>query len=276
MVYNNKFVVVVKVNGKVLRESKEAVYIPFGAEYSITLKNLNSVKAVANISIDGEDVMDSNEVIVDSNSEITLEGFIKNRKVSNKFKFIEKTDTISKYRGDKVSDGLIRVAFKFEEALKVSDTVWINGGWNINPWGDVSPWPYTYSPSKTSVRSSGDLGKLKGSSSINYSASIGSTGGADNISFNSIDKTISLSCDLNENEDGITVKGSESDQTFKIGSVNTLEDTEHIVVIQLKGQTKKNIVRKPITVKTKITCETCGKKSKSNNKFCSRCGTALF
>ncbi len=274
MVYNNKFVVVIKVNGKVLRESKDVVYIPFGSEYSVTLKNLNSVKAIASISIDGVDVMDSNDVIVNSNSEITLEGFIKNRKVSNKFRFIEKTDTISKYRGDKVSDGLIRIAFRFEKEVKLYETVWINSGWNASPWGEINPWPYTYSSSKTSIRSNSDLGKLKGSSSINYSAS---TGDADNTSFfNSLDKTISMSRDLNENEDGITVKGSESDQTFRVGSVNTLEDTEHIIILQLKGQTKKKKVKKPITVKTKITCETCGKKSKSNNKFCPRCGTALF
>ena len=44
MMYNNKLVAAIKSNGKVLREFGEEVYIPFGSEYSILIKNLHSVR----------------------------------------------------------------------------------------------------------------------------------------------------------------------------------------------------------------------------------------
>ena len=58
MVYQDKFVVSVKVNGKVLREhDKDHVYLPFGSEYSILLKNLESRKALVTINIDGKNAL---------------------------------------------------------------------------------------------------------------------------------------------------------------------------------------------------------------------------
>ncbi len=43
MMYKQNFVVVVKCNGKILREQdSDVVYLPFGAEYSILLKNKDS------------------------------------------------------------------------------------------------------------------------------------------------------------------------------------------------------------------------------------------
>ena len=45
MVYKSNFVAVVKTNGTILREkgeSNDEVYLPFGNEYSLLLKNKNS------------------------------------------------------------------------------------------------------------------------------------------------------------------------------------------------------------------------------------------
>lgn len=53
--YHQKLVCCVKVGGKVLRESGDSVNIPFGSEYSILLKNLNSVRIQAKVFIDGQD-----------------------------------------------------------------------------------------------------------------------------------------------------------------------------------------------------------------------------
>ena len=91
MMYLKKLAVAVKVGGNILRENGEEVYVPFGSEYSIMLKNLESVNAVVSISIDGKCVTDNRELIIHPGASIELEGFIKNKKVSNKFKFIEKT-----------------------------------------------------------------------------------------------------------------------------------------------------------------------------------------
>ena len=58
MTYNNQFVAVVKVNGKILREINDVVTLPFGTEYSIMLKNLSPNDCVATIEIDGQNVME--------------------------------------------------------------------------------------------------------------------------------------------------------------------------------------------------------------------------
>ena len=41
MMYHKKLVASIRTNGKILREFKDTVYLPFGSEYSILLKNLN-------------------------------------------------------------------------------------------------------------------------------------------------------------------------------------------------------------------------------------------
>ena len=73
------------------------------------------------------------------------------------------------------------------------------------------------------------------------------------------------------NDVGITVPGSKSTQTFQTTTVGALESTTHNLVFKLVGGT----VPKPITVKHKPKCVTCGKQNKATAKFCTECGTAL-
>jgi len=115
MVYVNKFVVAVKSNGRIVRDSNGIVRLPFGSDYSLLLKNKNSVKALVNVEIDGENVLDGNSILVSPNQSTILKGFMDGRRVRNRFRFIRKTRQISKYRGDKIDDGLIRVEFRFEK-----------------------------------------------------------------------------------------------------------------------------------------------------------------
>jgi hypothetical protein len=54
------------------------VYLPFGSEYSIYIKNLSSKKAVATITVDGQDVLNGDGIIINGNDTSELEGFIDN------------------------------------------------------------------------------------------------------------------------------------------------------------------------------------------------------
>ena len=234
--YNEKMVVVVKSNGKIIREVGNDVYLPFGSEYSIYLKNLSSRKAVATITVDGQDVLNGNSIIINQNDTFELEGFMDGcvLRVRNKFKFIEKTQEISDYRGNRVDDGLIVVKYRFEKVCPVyDDHIWCNQ----NVYRDK------YEPK-----------------------------------YYNDDRLLTSCCNAqySTNDNGITVPGSESDQTFVQTTTNTLEETEHTIVLHLKGEIKGQQVCKPITTKTKIQCCTCGRKNKTNNRFCGNCGTALF
>lgn len=268
MMYSNKFVAVIKSKGKILRERDGIVYLPFGSEYSILLKNLNSVKAVAKVHVDGDDVLDGSRVIIDANDTLELKGKMRGDKVEHRFKFIEKTRQISNHRGDKPDDGLVRVEYWFEKEEPCRYPMYkIEDNWN-NWWPDTRPdWPrYTYWTS----------------GSPNFDRPIG--GGTYSNSAGPMKKSHtsqSISCNYfcdsfsSMNEDGITVQGSKTRQDFRYGYTKPLESRSSVIVLQLKGSTNKKYVSRPVGTKTRLVCNSCGKRSKSSAKWCSRCGTNL-
>ena len=96
MMYRDSFIASVKVGGKILRETNGTVSLPFGSEYGILLKNLNSRRAMAKVTVDGQDATDGTKLILPANGSIDLERFIKNGnlKSGNKFRFIERTSKL--------------------------------------------------------------------------------------------------------------------------------------------------------------------------------------
>jgi len=241
MVYKENLVCVVKNNGNILRENDGIVSLPFASEYSILIKNLNSRNASVKISIDGKDVLGGKSLIINSNSESELEGFLDGFVAKNKFKFIQKTKQIQDHRGDFIDDGMIRVEFAFEK-----------------PFYNYS---YTYLNSYPTFNGSSGGTLLRSSiSSFNCSSSqlVGNSVCANQIA-----------------DEGITVKGSEINQNFNHGYIGALEDSQ-VIIIRLRGEKNNGgFVSKPITVKSKLRCSSCGKYSKSSSQFCSACGTFL-
>jgi hypothetical protein len=61
--YKDMLVAAIKVNDKVLREQAEEVHLPFGSEYSIFLKNLNTRDVCVKIEIDGKPAVGDGVVI---------------------------------------------------------------------------------------------------------------------------------------------------------------------------------------------------------------------
>lgn len=115
MMYANNFAAAIRVDGKVLREFQDTVYIPFGTEYDIRLKNLKSNRAKVTIEIDGENVTEGG-LVIDSFQTVDLERFIRNGnlKEGNKFKFIERSSKIESHRGIRLEDGIITIRYEFE------------------------------------------------------------------------------------------------------------------------------------------------------------------
>lgn len=227
MMYNSGLVAVVKSNGKILREDKDVCFLPFNSEYSLLIKNLETRTAVIKISIDGQDVLDGTSLVLRPNTQINLEGFLKGNQATNKFKFINKTQGISDYRGDRIDDGIIRIEYWFEKYQP--SYIYINSNYvNDSKWN-----------------------------TIRYS-------------------TNSNNASTYYNNSGITVKGSVLNQNFNYTSVGVLEEESRVIILRLVGfkETRK-LIKKPLTIQTKKICTTCGKKSRSNLRFCSNCGTFL-
>lgn len=247
--YKNNFIVAIKHNGKILREIDDKVSLPFESHYSILLKNKDSRRALVSIEVDGENVLADKSLIIDSNTSQEIKGFMRNMSVTNRFKFIHKTKEISTYRGNRIDDGLITVRYTFEKEKIQPITV-------RAPWPNPDPYSRTWYPDKYTYNCT--------------SYACGALVGDANVVCDSVAKLQSYS------EDGITVKGSKINQQYQYGDIGELENGSYVITLQLKGKTKrKKSIIKPITVKTKLRCTTCGRRSKSSSKFCSNCGTCL-
>jgi len=294
MMYLNKMAFAIKSNGKVLREFGDIIYVPYGSEYSIYLKNLNSVRAEVDISIDGKKVCDDG-LVINANSELNIERFIKELNSGNRFKFIERTGKIEKHRGVGSEDGLIRIAFKFEKVQPKPVWVWPTyvyppvyqpGHWEWKPGYYPNGYPYiggvTYRGDTAITNAVGSAGcnininnttnGVTGDQTLTGSASSAMRGMAQNAVF-----TASASATPSPGNDvGITVAGSVSDQKFQTVNSFATEDEEHVMILRLLGETEGGkTVKEPVTVKAKARCSTCGRNNKATAAFCSECGTAL-
>jgi len=305
--YNAGLVCCIKSNGKILRESKDEIFLQFNSEYSILLKNLEAKRCLVKASIDGQDVLDDNAIIIEPNRELELEGFMKGSVARNKFKFIKKTQEISDFRGDKVDDGIIRIEYWYEKVYEKRHVItehvyhhwnygccsyncrWCNNwccchrrDYNFQPikpesWYDIIT--YTYG---TSIGSSAGSGTLTSSGSTTNNLNTDSFTKCNlNASYSDTnqfkDMSHQVNCFVNQVQDeGITVKGSEVNQVFVSGNIGELEENSRVIVLRLIGVKETGqVVEKPVTVKTKKQCPTCGRKSKSHLKYCSNCGTFL-
>lgn len=274
MMYANRAAVAIKVNGKVLREFKDTVYIPFGSEYSILIKNLNTRRAIFNIYIDGDNIV-PNGLVLNAGQEIDLERAIRNNNLNegNKFKFIERTGDIEEHRGIKLEDGLIRIEYQFEREY-VKPSYPYTGGLNPVPYWENQPlrtWYSTSNAASNQVKgmTSAEVGALRSSGVATMSVDSMMVGSSVNASVQSFNATV-------QNDAGITVPGSKSEQKFKTVSNFPLETEKHSMIIKLLGETEDNKpVVAPVTVKHKPKCVTCGTTNKATAKFCGKCGTAL-
>jgi len=293
MSFSNKFVCTVKVNGKILRENQNTVTLPFGAEYSLVLKNLNSRRAMVKVSVDGQDATENTRLILPPNGSIDLERFIRNGNLSsgNRFKFIERTAGIEAHRGIKADDGLIRAEFWAEreyiqQPVTTTYPQWLPRGRRSGDWDRRSRPPMRSSPTAsagTPARRGFVGGQSAGSPSLD-SVDEGldpgepCRGGIICPSAFTANMSSAPMMDMQKmaalNETGITVPGSQSNQQFVCASGFELESTSSVIVLQLRGDVNGIYVAAPITVDHKPECSICGKKNSVSSKFCAECGAA--
>lgn len=268
MMYESKMVCCLKANGKVLREHKDTVYVPFGTEYSILIKNLNSVRAMVNVSIDGKDIADGKaDFIVNANTEIDLTRFLSsgNMNQGNRFKFIERTPGIEQHRGVGVEDGIIRIEFQFER--QPQQLTWPTPDY----WKDKL---YYRDPGYLTSKSPDFWGQTIGTSANANSSVLRSVSNATYDSSYAA-QAMNVSSYV-ANDAGITVPGSVSDQKFQTVSGITTDGVKHVMVLRLVGETPEGRkIIEPVTVKAKPKCVTCGRVNKAGAKFCTDCGTSL-
>jgi hypothetical protein len=268
--YNNDFVLAIKLNNQklFLEERKDhSIAVPFGAEYSLRLKNKNSRRALVKIFIDGENVS-GNGYIVDRQSHIDIKRFAEVEKAF-KVAALDSSDAIENGKNGPNDDrgkGVIEAHFYLEKERPVPPVVidhhyhhyhdvylprpypyrtrpWYGEPWYGEPWyGEV--W-----------RGSDHLigaNSLSKSMSINNVSSCSMDGASfacsnDSLSLNDTSKSLlrgmsleSLESAMPRNpvpkieQDACTVEGSYSDQKFGVGYID-VEDKATICTLILKG-----------------------------------------
>lgn len=268
MMFRENLVVAIKVNGRVLREVDGEVALPFGSEYSILIKNLNSVRAQVTISVDGTVASGYGRMIIDPNSDFELERFIRegNLTSGNRFRFIERTQDIEDHRGIKADDGIVRVEGWRERIIP--EPPYVPPLYPVSPRPE-SPRRWTYGPIRPGQPMAGrSIPRRPG-----MSASLGprpqhpmSRGRSEGTRANT--PTV-------DSAPGITVAGSESAQRFSYVGGFPLESQSTVLTLRLKGEIGESLVLDAVTVDRQNACSTCGKNNKHRNKFCFSCGTAL-
>lgn len=310
MMHKKNFVAAIKVDGKVLRESSERVQLPFGSEYSILLKNLDTVRMQAQISIDGQDA--TGWLVVDPGASVDVERFYRqNRDRGNRFKFIERTERIEEHRGVGAEDGLIRVEFRREKVYE-SPKIVEHHTYYHHTYPYLYPRTYPYYPHYTYINNanasqgslvsqSGVLGAtnatFSGEAERGSSAQSSGPGGQSVRSMTAsaglkreASETIVAGCgfsgalsfsaqnmqqaEQNQNEAGITVQGSVSNQRFIPVAGFECEASE-VIVLRLVGKKAGTPVKVARTVEHRLSCDTCGKRNLPTAKFCIECGTSL-
>ena len=290
--YGNKLAAAIKVGNKVLREYKDTVYIPFGSEYAITLKNLHTTRVVINVYIDGDNIVPGG-LVLNAGQSVDLERAIRNGNLTegNRLKFIERTGKIEQHRGVGIEDGLVRVEYQFEvprPVINLNNIVGQTGFPNYPSGIRSSEYPgvvdkYSTTAGDRWIQASGATfsqvnvnGALRGVDYSRGEATKAAAAQAINQVAPGIQEFHDGAATMDWNDTGITVPGSKSDQKFQTTTVGALEAEKHNLVFKLVGDLGHNKpVEKPVTVKHKPKCITCGKQNKHNAKFCSECGTAL-
>jgi hypothetical protein len=241
MMFKNNFAAAILVGNKVLREFDDIVYLPFGSEYSIRLKNLSNSRCKVNVEIDG-DIATGSGIVIDGFSHIDLERFVRSDlDKGNRFKFIERTSKIEEHRGVKVEDGIVSVRYEFEVPTPIAQ---------INTFQTSN---LNYPPG---VRGYKDYSKLSLTSST-------------------MDVGPTVMAHYNCANPGITVEGSQSNQKFTTTCWKGSIGGTHVLNFRLMGFSGDLPIKETITVKTKAKCKTCGKVNRATSKFCSECGTSL-
>lgn len=246
MMYRNQYVLAIKDQSKqILREIDGKVYLPFNTEYSLFLKNTNTVGALCKVLIDGMDVLGGNEIFIPARSNIDLKRFVVDGNMSSgkKFKFVPLSNS-QVQDPTSGSNGLVEVHF----------------------WATLPEYPQgvcrgayqSFAPDSGSFKGgnmvfSNSVGCVSDSCAVDYSATLSAT------------PAFAAAA-------GATVAGSESTQKFGNVYGKTKVGEATVLRLQLMGRVG---AEEPLLVSTPLFCTNCGKAVKFADNFCNRCGTPV-
>ncbi len=267
--HTNKVSLAILVDDKPLYEKEGKVFIPYGSNYKVLIKNNNPFDIIANIALDMNFSNDS--FLIKAKSKRTIKGFSYDDDFYG-FRFVEKTKEIEKNRMNSLLNGTISISL-FEN--KPDDLLALRfGGRNpfettkINPQNPLVP----MFPEPTNLPNPFNFDK----NDVDF------YGSTNNIREDFITDGVSIN-DVILNSDSLSVGKSKGANVFG-APVDETANVEQYSNINLLGSvcytlfgedSDSNKIIKPIFAKDNIECTACGSKSKPNDKYCSKCGSFI-
>jgi hypothetical protein len=265
MVYSNRFVVCVLLNGIPQSESDNGiVHIPFNTDYSLRFRNKNNRRAVVKFTLDGENVS-ADGFVIPANSYIDIH---RHAEVDKSFRFVstESTDAIDQGKNHlpENAKGEIVAKFYLEKEYKPSYINYRSYGYDKGEFRPTGPNPWVR-PDYPKATYGG------GTRSCSATQQPSMTSNCCDFSGEREEYTCG-GIQLPDTDKGCTVEGSATGQYFGRTSLH-LEDNFTCVRLILKG-----IVPVCDSSQFKWTtqyCPTCGFTVKKSHKFCAQCGNYL-
>jgi len=259
MAYDSQFVLCVLHKGSPVREIGGTVHLPFHSSYKVRVKNKHSfLRAKARVWIDGRQVSNLGDFILQPNETLDLERFLDESMSSgNRFKFVPLGDGRVNDPTDP-ENGIIKVEF-YRETQPMP-----------RPRPPIRPLRKGFSPGLT-----GTLDTNYVNDSFTYTS--GGGGGTTSCSVNYVSNSITPIAD---SAAGATVEGGYSGQSFVYGSDFQTEFYPVTLELRLRGLDRREMdwddhPRTPRQPKKRIKfCPSCGAKRHGMAKFCDSCGTA--
>ncbi len=280
MVYNQRFVISVLVNGKVQKEFNDGtVELPFGSEYVIRLRNKHKDRrAVCKLFVDGEE-RSNNGYVIPPRSYVDIE----NDSYRHSFKLVASDSVEAQDEGkDKDnterSNGVIEGRFYLEKARPVVEELHhhhypkpIPTPWPITPY----PWNGPYGKTLSKGPGGQSVGGLDASfKTCSASPSPEALGFMGNVSEGQVAKRSAKRSRKKETEAGVTVDAGFKGQTYR--SVHVDMEDEFVPVKMLLRGYEGNVMEAAEVVASSTKrgnyCSNCGKKYKKRDNFCNQCG----
>lgn len=256
--HSNKISLAILVDEKPLFEKKGSVYLPYGSNYSLLIKNNNSFDIVAKVSLDMNFSNDS--FIVKAKSKRVIRGF-SYEDLFYSYRFVEETEKINQENKNKIERGCLSVTV-FNNDLPPHETfpfrmseIALNSG------------------NKTII----DENKLN-NINLHYDNIVAVT---NTLSLNSIPnvRTESLKTEYKEEKHlgGMNVFGEPiNEKEDTIIKSFLFSDSIGVFHYKLKGRDEEeNLIKRPILAKDNVTCTICETKASLNDKYCSHCGSFI-
>lgn len=290
MVYSNRFVACVLVNGLPQKElANGTVTVPFGTEYSLRFRNKNNRRAVVKFTIDGENVS-GNGYVLPANGHLDIH---RHHDKDARFKFVsldsaEAVDFGKNGPNTDGSKGVIEAKFYLEKATAVPAFTEVHHHHHHYPRPRPPFQPYPYHPQwgykqpllHRQVRSRVTTKGME--CNAGGSCEMGATFGTNMPevippTVHITDKDLSFVAPLRE---GCTVEGGASGQSFRTVSFDAESDFV-VVRLILKGGEPVVEAQTTATINTDVFpegalpvyCTNCGgKKARSSDRFCGLCG----